>query len=263
MKSFKVLLILLFACSLDGSELKIQIVGDDWGNASKKDLLKVLSSASNSIWKHCPDIALPPIQVTNSEKSPISLFKRAENGDLQVKLTSKNRFWAQHAYQFAHEVGHCICRFKKADKANLWFEESICETASLFALRAMSEEWKTAPPYPHWKNYSKALYDYSEKLLVDPKRNLPKGKTLSIWFKENRDHLEKNSTDRMMNAVVAKKLLFMLEKDPKQWQAFFWINKERTDKKVSFESYLNNWQKSVVDKHKPFVEKVKKLFEIE
>jgi len=257
-----VLFLVFLSFSLSAEPLKIKIVGDDWGKAGKVDLLKVLQSAGNSIWKHCPDIKLPPIQVGNSKNSPISLFKRAGNGDLQVKLTSKNLFWAQHAYQFAHEIGHCLCRFKKGDKANMWFEESICETASLFALRAMSEEWKVKPPYPHWKSYSKALYDYADKLLKDPERSLPKNKTLGQWFRENRAHLAENWTDRKMNAVVAKELLPLLEKDPKQWQAFFWINEARNNEKVPFEVYLDNWEKNAPEKHKKFVQSIKKLFSI-
>ena len=260
MKSLKLLLLFFFCVSLSGGELKLKIVGNDWGNANKVDLLKVLNSAANAIWKHCPDIELPPIQVGNSTDSPISLFKRAENGDLKVKLTSKNLFWSQHAYQFAHELGHCLCRFKKADKANMWFEESVCEAASLFTLRAMAKEWAVKPPYPHWKDYSKSLFAYAEKLLKDPQRNLPKGKTVASWFAENREYLEKNSTDRVKNAIVAKKLLFLLENEPTQWQAFFWINEKRGDKRVSLEEYLENWHKSVAPKHKSFVLKVIKLF---
>ena len=38
--------------------------------------------------------------------------------------------------------------------ANSWLEESLCETASLFTLRAMSRSWSIAPPYPAWKNYA-------------------------------------------------------------------------------------------------------------
>lgn len=260
MRLFLFLSFLTFSVSAE--PLKIKITGDDWGEANKQDLLKVLQSAGDSIWKHCPDIKLPPVQVGNSKESPISLFKRAPNGDLQVKLTSKDLFWAQHAYQFAHEIGHCLCRFKKGDKSNMWFEESVCETASLFALRAMSQEWKTKPPYPHWKNYSKALYDYAERLLKDPERSLPENTTLGKWFKDNRDYLVKNSTDRKKNAVAAKELLPLLEKDPKQWQAFYWINEKRTDKAVSFEVYLENWEQSVPEKHKEFVRMVRKLFEI-
>ena len=257
------LYLLLFTFSLSAEPVDIKIVGNDWGKADKGDLKKVLKSAAFTILKHCPDVKLPPIQVGNSMESPISLFKRAPNGDLQVKLTSKDLFWAQHAYQFAHEVGHCLCRFKRGDKANMWFEESICETASLFSLRAMAKEWKVNPSYPNWKGYSKTLFNYAENLLKDPERSLPKNKTLGEWYQEHKDHLVKNWTDRKKNAVVAKELLPLLERDPKQWQAFFWINEKRTSEKVSFKKYLNNWESSVPDKHKPFVRQIRKMFSLE
>lgn len=37
--------------------------------------------------------------------------------------------------------------------------------ATLFALRGMSHTWKTQPPYPHWKDYAKALVSYSENCM--------------------------------------------------------------------------------------------------
>jgi len=235
-------------------------VGNDWGKASKADLQRVLDSAGNAIWKYCKDVKLPPIQVGNSSESPISLFKRAENGDLQVKLTSKDRFWAQHSYQFAHEVCHCLCRFKDGDKTNHWFEESLCETASLFVLRQMSKEWQTKPPYPSWKSYSESLHNYAEKLIQDPERSLPQNMTSAQWYIKNKAELQKNDINRQLNAVIAKELLKLFEKDPQQWQAVFWINEKKSDKKVSFEEYLNDWRASVPVKHKDFVTKIIEMF---
>lgn len=260
MRLFTLLFILALTLKLNANELEIKVVGEGWGKASKADLQKVLESAADTIWRHCKDVKLPPIQVGKGDKTPISLYKRAENGDLQVKLTSKDLFWAQHSYQFAHEICHCLCRFKNGDKTNMWFEESLCETASLFALRAMSKDWQTKPPYPHWKSYSGALYEYAEKLLQDPERSLPENMSIKQWYQKNKKALEKDAVNRKMNAVVAKELLKFLEKDPHHWEAVFWINEKRTKEKVSFEDYLKNWKASVPEKHKIFVEKIINLF---
>ena len=255
-----IFLILLSFSSLKADDLKIKVVGNGWGKASKTDLKKVLESAANTIWRHCKEAKLPPIQVSKGNETPISLFQRAKNGDLQVKLTSKDTFWAQHSYQFAHEICHCLCRFKDGDKTNMWFEESLCETASLFALRAMSKDWQTKPPYPNWKSYSRALYDYAEKLLQDPERSLPENMTIKQWYLKNKESLEKDAINRKLNAVVAKEILKFLEKDPHHWEAVFWINEKRTTEKVSFEVYLRNWKTSVPEKHKKFVDEIIKLF---
>ena len=35
-------------------------------------------------------------------------------------------------------------------------------------IEAMAESWKTKPPYPNWKGYSKALADYAANLHKKP-----------------------------------------------------------------------------------------------
>ena len=58
---------------------------------------------------------------------------------------------AYRAYQFAHEFCHILCNFDDDWKGNNWFEETMCETSSLFVLRRLSKEWEERPPYPAWK----------------------------------------------------------------------------------------------------------------
>ena len=48
--------------------------------------------------------------------------------------------------QFSHEIGHILCGYREGDQSNHWFEETICETAPLFALGKLSEDWKTSHP---------------------------------------------------------------------------------------------------------------------
>ncbi|MCP6756902.1 hypothetical protein NL533_35270, partial [Klebsiella pneumoniae] len=79
--------------------------------------------------------------------------QRNDAREIVLKLDTSNTFWSQYAYQFAHEFCHVLCGYREDDPGTQWFEETLCETASLFVLRAMAREWKTAPPYPHWKDY--------------------------------------------------------------------------------------------------------------
>ena len=68
-------------------------------------------------------------------KEPIVLFKRGPRGGSSL-LNTSDRYWCQYAFQFAHEIGHILCRYKDGDSTNKWFEETLCETASLYALEA-------------------------------------------------------------------------------------------------------------------------------
>ena len=81
---------------------------------------------------------LEPILV-EPKGGPITLFRRGPKGEYLVRLNTGDRHWAQHAYQFAHEFTHILANYDEHERRNKWFEESICEMASLFVLRRMSE----------------------------------------------------------------------------------------------------------------------------
>jgi hypothetical protein len=80
-------------------------------------------------------------------------FKRLQSGDVRVLLNTQGRYWAQVAYQFAHEFCDVLANVPPNDpgwKPSEWIEESLCETASQFALRSMARSWAIALPYGAW-----------------------------------------------------------------------------------------------------------------
>ena len=128
--------------------------------AHSEDVRRVLQSTAEQFWPYFPDRTLPPILV-EPQGGPIVLFQRRPQGEYQVRLNTGNMLWAQHAFQFAHEFTHILCNYDATPHRNKWFEESLCELGSLFALRRMAEVWTVQPPYPNWKSYAKALGDYA------------------------------------------------------------------------------------------------------
>ena len=126
-----------------------------------------------------------------SRPTPITLFKRGPNGEIRVKLNVEGRRWAQFSFQFAHEMGHIVCGFEEYPNPNAWFEETLCEVASLFVLGRMAESWKDRPPYPHWKDYAAALRKYREERMEGSA--LPKGTSLADWFREREASLRKDA----------------------------------------------------------------------
>ena len=109
--------------------------------------------------------------------------------------------------------------------ANSWLEESLCETASLFTLRAMSRSWGIAPPYPAWKNYARWLNHYAEQRLAQPGHHLPPGTPFLAWFKQNEPALRANPAVRDRNTVIAIQLLPLFEADPRGWEALVFLNR--------------------------------------
>jgi hypothetical protein len=238
--------------------LKIIPAENGWEGGGINDIKKVLYSSAQELWKYAYDQKLDPIIVHNAHGGPIVYYKRGRNNEYRVKLDTGGTYWSQYAFQFSHEFCHILCRYKEADKTNLWFEETLCETASLFSLRAMSKTWEKNPPYPNWKGYRTSLFGYA-KGRIDA-HALPNSQSLATWYKANADHLEKNATDRPKNTTAAIELLPLFEKTPANWGAVSFINTGRTKEPQSFATYLDNWQKNCPAEYKPFVQEIIGLF---
>src|SRR5690606_30807705 len=136
---------------------------------------------------------------------PIVLYQRAEDGGYQVRLSARDTYWAQYAFQFAHEVGHILCGYDTVQSGNHFLEETICETASLFALRQMARTWRDAPPYPNWASYARHLHQYAQDRMTSA--SLPEGTTLAEWYTQHAAHLRENATDREKNLLIASAVL--------------------------------------------------------
>ncbi|MCY3020794.1 MAG: hypothetical protein NTW87_17390, partial [Planctomycetota bacterium] len=142
-----------------------------------------------------------------------------------------------------------------------WFEESLCELASLFVLRQSAETWKTKAPYPNWKGYSAALKKYADERAA--KSQLPAGTTLAQWHRDNAAALMKDSCDRPRNNVVAVQLLPLFEKAPEHWAALGALNAENLDASCTFQQYLEAWHRNCPAEHRGFVREIASKFEVE
>ncbi len=230
---------------------------DKW-EASLRDVEKLLYSTAGELWCYFPGRTLPPILV-EPKGGPIVLFRRGPDGEFYVKLNTGSTYWSQYTFQFAHEFCHILCNYKEGENPNKWFEESICEVASLFVLRQMSETWKTKPPYPNWRDYSSSLKDYAAKRIADAP--LPDGQTLADWYEHNAKDLHGTAL-REKNRVIAGALLPLFEKEPNRWEAVAWLNTGKTYKNQTFEQYLADWHYYAPERHKRFIEQIAKKFDI-
>ena len=262
-----VLFILTLACFLSAADpenlsekLVLRLVNEKTWDAGVADPEKVFYSSGGEIWKYFPGRKLPPIEI-EAKGGPITLYKRGPEGQIRVLLNVSKTFWAQHAFQFAHEMGHIVCGYRQQENRNLWFEESLCELSSLFVLRRMSETWQTKPPYPNWKSYAPHLKEYAEQRIV--KAALPAGTTLAQWYAENSPVLLSNAVDRDRNTVVAAALLPLFEAEPESWEAVTWLNTEHLNKLFTFKDYLAAWRRNCPEKHRPFVTRIARQFELD
>jgi hypothetical protein len=261
--SFVIALALLSAASAQNGTRGYQIHLEEtgWEEASRNDIRAVLHSSCDSIHRHFGGLKEKEVLYVRRNKSgPITLFKRNLRGEVIVELNTGNRFWCQYAYQMAHEFCHVLCRFRNGNRKNLWFEESLCELASMFSLRAMARDWKIKAPYPNWKDYSESLHDYVNDL--EEKFAMPDGMALADFYKQNADALSKNPTDRPINGRVALALLSAFETNPEHWPAVAYLNSGKGKDDISFVNYLRNWNEQAPPKHSIFIHSIARRFGI-
>ncbi|NQT51549.1 hypothetical protein HQ576_05840 [bacterium] len=228
--------------------------------ASMPDVKKVLHSAASELWHYFPGREMPPILV-GPKGGPIVWFQRGPKGEYNVRLATGKTFWCQYAYQFAHEFCHILCKYEPTEKANKWFEESLCEMASLFALRRMAHTWSIHPPYPNWRDYSKALWEYADERIK--KSRLPQGTTLAAWYREKAATLRKEPCNRELNTAVAVALLPLFEREPWHWAAVGHLNASPSKTPRTFEAYLTAWHHNTPETHRPFIRGIAEQFGID
>ncbi|MBM83025.1 MAG: hypothetical protein CMJ78_20890 [Planctomycetaceae bacterium] len=248
------------SASKDSHGLRVMVVPGDWGGSQLEDIRKVCLSSAEAIWAELPGDGLAPIQVHRSKNGPISLYQRGAGREYIVKLDTGANAWAQCAFQFAHEFCHVLCNYRNVPNQQLWFEETLCEVASLYSLRRMGETWKTKPPYRNWSSYSAALANYAANRInkLDTEKT-----TIAEFYKKHESKLQESAGQRELNGYIAVKLLPMFEKNASAWQTVRYINLGPKEENESFKAYLSGWHDRVPSKHKPFVKELANEFGVE
>jgi hypothetical protein len=250
--------------------LDIHVQADGFGRASPADISAVLESAAFQIWRHCPHTQLDGIDVYSRADHPQTDFKRTSSGCIGIGLSARDTHWAQYGFQFAHEFCHALANYSNNPQqsvryqrhANLWLEEGLCETASLFALRAMSHSWRTTPPYLAWRGYAPWFNDYVEQRLALPEHHLPAGKSFSVWFHENQSALRQNPDMRDRNTIIAIQLLPILEAEPRGWEAVTFLNRGSSNVDESLAQHLAAWRSRCPKQLRRFVTRLAALFAV-
>jgi len=250
--------------------LDIHLQANGFGGVSSADIAAVLQSAALEIWRYCLHTKLDGIDVYYRPDHPQTDFKRTSSGRIGIGLSASDTHWAQYGFQFAHEFCHALANFSNNPQrmvryprhANLWLEESLCETASLFVLRAMSRSWLTTPPYPAWRNYAPWLNDYVEQRLALPEHHLPAGTPFLVWFHKNQAALRQNSDMRDRNTMIAIQLLPIFEAEPRGWEAVTFLNRGSSNAEESLAQHFVEWRSQCPKDLRPFVSRLAAVFAV-
>lgn len=234
----------------------------DGFDAAEADIRAVLDSAARELWQFFPGHEIEPIVVQRGRGSPIVLFDRNDRGEIVMRLDTGSTYWAQYSYQFAHEFCHVLCGYRgDGNRRNKWFEETLCETASLFVLRGMSRSWKDAPPYPHWRDFRDALRSYADDVI---RRRDKLGEIhrdgMPAFYRTHQETLERDPNERELNGAMAVVLLHVFERQPDHWEAVRWLNESAAPDGETFEEYLRRWHEAVPERRKALVRELAELY---
>ncbi len=249
-----------------GSAVTIRVVGGGWGSGEVADIQRVLDVVAAVFPAQDPDGRRIAVRVAHRYGNPMVSYERGAAGEYLMYLTARDERWYQFAYQFSHEFCHILSHFDRKGSGgeivrdNQWFEEAVCETASLYGLRQLASTWDAAPPDPRWAGYGHNFRDYADLLLAEPHRQLPPERTLLQWFGENRDNLRHDPYQRTKNELVANTLLPLFEQQPGNWAALGFLNADRPTTAKSFGEYLSAWQGACPERLRAFVARVEGIF---
>lgn len=247
----------------------IAVAPGNWGSAETRDIQRVLESVASEF----PPSAGPAtgnalnIRVIPRNGSPRVLYERGPNGEYVVQLTARDQRWFQYAYQFAHELCHIASNFDHKDRTggevattNQWFEESVCETASLFTLKRLALSWTDTPPARKWMGYAPVFANYATHLLAQTHRQLPATQSLAQWYEENRTALSQSPYLREKNELVATQLLPLFERNPESWRTLAFLNADTASAAKPFPAYLSDWDAATPLEDKPLARQTMALF---
>jgi hypothetical protein len=260
-KKFRGLFPLLFLlCNLHAEGTAISVIEGNWGDVKLEEIHKVLESTLDVFIPYSPSLKNKRISVYKDLDSPMVHYQVSKTEEYRIHLTSHDRLWCQYVFQFAHELGHIICSTKTGDASNDWFEEMICEAASLFALQELSRRWSHTPPYPNWASYAAEFQIY--RTIRINESSYPDNFQIDSWWKKNQELLTQNSHLRKQNLWMAIQILPIIDKHPKvAWSACHWLNQSKTKQPISFHEYLNHWKSACAElQQKEFVERIQRLF---
>ncbi len=251
------------------STLRIAVEDGDWGDATSEEILRILKATAFEMQSYFAAPRDEIIRVRAATHVPMVLYPPAGVDERVVLLTARGRNWESYVYEFGHELCHIQARYEwragTALEAHQWFEEALCETASLFVLRALAVRWETEPPWPALRARAPLLRDYAQLLLDEPHRQ--GSMSLSHWVNGHASQLTADPYHRALNEYVANRLLALFEEKPEGWGTLQYLNvpaeaPQPVGAGLSFQAYLRQWHRATPAARRPFLAQLLALFEL-
>lgn len=213
----------------------VQLDDSNWGSANMDVIPIIISSiiqefcqVLGSSWR-CPHTLV----ISHWDKE-YPMCCRSTDNKTHIFLTSKDNYWCQYTYQFAHEFCHFIIDGPLDGKleTSFWFEESICEMASMFFLRKVADSWKNPI-----LNFPRALQTFAPSNITYLMNLTHKYPNIDVplrqWILQKMDVLNEDRYNRKEYNMIAKVLLPLFKDKPQMWKIVPFL------KRIPLEQYVN------------------------
>lgn len=172
-----------------------------------------------------------------------------------IYLSTKDNYWCQWIYQFAHEYCHHLIDGTMSGeiKGLLWFEETICELSSLFHLAQFYNRCLINPALYH---YAPSVLDYLHDLQTKNSQlvELFHRESLSQWG----DLLKEPVYHRDIYNAIAVSILPIVLKTPQLWKMILHLGDIRSWN--SLEELFDHLLQTSTDDYRQALLDLKKLF---
>ena len=151
-----------------------------------------------------------------------------------IYVTAVDIYWAQNIFQYSHELCHLLIT-EPIPECFKWFEESICDLASIFFLHESEKNW--ASYFPDHLDYKPKI----QKYISDLSSGAPF--PLNDLFNEQSEcaiYLRSHRYDRNKNRYVALSLLPIFISNPILWKSVPLLCRGANAK--SFKDFLEQWR---------------------
>lgn len=178
---------------------------------SVQHFVYVLDCVSMLFQQQIPQIGQKSLTIVNYPHPNHPICYREQQ---LILLNTSRSAWSQIAFQFAHELCHYAIP-NKVDSNLRWFEESICEVASLYFLRQIGYYWlDTKVPFTTSDGapYAASFLGYAK----DRQSNIV---PFDLRDASTIRELEHDCYNRSRNNYVASRLLPIFTQHPEVWTA--------------------------------------------
>ena len=224
-------------------KLGLTVLDGDWGTTSLSAILGVLESVFRELSMVTGKLPSDRLEVGRWTRDyPMTVQGRRP---YKVYLTARDTYWSQYVYQFSHELCHVLIRFDRFNHKHKWFEEALCEAASLFVLHRLVSAWDQAPPPSVFKaaEFAPNHGTYAGRVAKLHAANLEA--PLPEWFRDHCEELESHPYNRKLNGVVAIALLSEFRKNSSLWRDCAALNSWDANQDEEFGAYLISWSSNL------------------